>query len=225
MIKFHQAQNRHIESIIIARLRRKRLGKIPLDRDSNPRPCAPSFWPRWFVVALASDASGFGLPASPAPWCSSWVVGCMHRDLAVAFLGFGVTKPNPVLHIHLNSTGPTARLTARRYRARLKMGKFTNPKVDKSKAEKSKSSLIQKLTNPPPTRVFTRVSEFLWECCYHQQLDHLIKSLYFRSGPATTTSCTTSGSRSVVRWIKDWRRSRMTRSGCPPAGLASTGST
>ena len=43
----------------------------------------------------------------------------MHRDLAVAFLGFGVTKPNPVLHIHLNSTGPTARLTARRYRARL----------------------------------------------------------------------------------------------------------
>ena len=119
MIKFHQAQNRHIESIIIARLRRKRLGKIPLDRDSNPRPCAPSFWPRWFVVALASDASGFGLPASPAPWCSSWVVGRMHRDLAVAFLGFGVTKPNPVLHIHLNSTGPTARLTARRYRARL----------------------------------------------------------------------------------------------------------
>ena len=118
MIKFHQAQNRHIESIIIARLRRKRLGKIPLDRDSNPRPCAPSFWPRWFVVALASDASGFGLPASPAPWCSSWVVGRMHRDLAVAFLGFGVTKPNPVLHIHLNSTGPTARLTARRYRAR-----------------------------------------------------------------------------------------------------------
>ena len=54
----------------------------------------------------------------PAPWCSCWVVGCVHKDLAVAFLEVW-DEPDLHLAVHLpKQRRSTAWITARRLRTR-----------------------------------------------------------------------------------------------------------
>ena len=54
--------------------------------ELNPRPGTPHF----FLLCFSSI---------PAPWYSGWVVGCMHRDLAVAYLEIcGELDLHPVHH-------------------------------------------------------------------------------------------------------------------------------
>ena len=108
--KFAPNQNRHIQIHvhIIAGYRewRNRPKKI-LCRwlGSNPRPCAPLV--RATLLACVS-------PASPAPWCSCWVVG-LELDDADAILLAGVDSGPPSSSIPPKQHRPTAWLTALRY--------------------------------------------------------------------------------------------------------------
>ena len=53
----------------------------------------------------------------PAPWSSGWVVGCMHRDLAVVFLEiWDEPDLHPVLHLSKQQC-LTAQFTALRYQS------------------------------------------------------------------------------------------------------------
>ena len=66
------------------------------------------FWPRFS-----------GILGAPVKWLSSRTYAQVPLLEEVAFLMVWFDPDLPVLRIHLNNTGPTARLTARCYRARV----------------------------------------------------------------------------------------------------------
>ena len=113
--KFQQAQNRHIVTIehhyntlwrdwgwkrqMSSRGIRTRDLAIHDDRR---------FWPRFS-----------GILGALVKWLSSRTYAQVPLLEEVSFFMVWFDPDLPVLHIHLNNTGPTARLTARCYRARL----------------------------------------------------------------------------------------------------------
>ena len=64
-----------------------------------------------FVAPLANDDSGLVFQAFPAPWQSGWVVGRMHRDLAVAFIVSGLLQTTPCAPYPSKQQRPTAWIT------------------------------------------------------------------------------------------------------------------
>ena len=103
MIELHQAQNRHIDMKInhYCEIRREKARKNLLrpDRDSNPRPCAPRFL--WQATLLASVFRHLQRPGEVVE----------QQDVCTGtqrlpFWDLGLTRPNPVLHIHINNAIP-----------------------------------------------------------------------------------------------------------------------
>ena len=82
-----------------------------LSWDSNPRPCDPRR-----STILASFSS---ILCALVKWLSSRTYAQVPLLEEVSFFMVWFDPDLPVLHIHLNNTGPTARLTARCYRARI----------------------------------------------------------------------------------------------------------
>ena len=68
------------------------------------------FWPRFS-----------GILGALVKWLSSRTYAQVPLLEEVSFFMVWFDPDLPVLHIHLNNTGPTARLTARCYRARLRI--------------------------------------------------------------------------------------------------------
>ena len=75
-----------------------------------------TLYSKLFVAPLANDDSGLVFPAFPVPWQSSWVLGRMHRYLAVAFLVSGLLQTTPCAPYSSKQQRPTAWITARRFR-------------------------------------------------------------------------------------------------------------
>ena len=71
------------------------------------------FWPRFS-----------GILGALVKWLSSRTYAQVPLLEEVSFFMVWFDPDLPVLHIHLNNTGPTARLTARCYRARVSSYKF-----------------------------------------------------------------------------------------------------
>ena len=77
------------------------------------------FWPRFS-----------GILGALVKWLSSRTYAQVPLLEEVSFFMVWFDPDLPVLHIHLNNTGPTARLTARCYRARLKKKSSPLPGLD-----------------------------------------------------------------------------------------------
>ena len=113
--KFQQAQNRHIVTIEhhYNTLWRDWGWKRQMSsRGIQTRDLAihddRRFWPRFS-----------GILGALVKWLSSRTYAQVPLLEEVSFFMVWFDPDLPVLHIHLNNTGPTARLTARCYRARL----------------------------------------------------------------------------------------------------------
>ena len=113
--KFQQAQNRHIVTIehhYNTLLRDWGWKRQMSSRGIRTRDLAihddRRFWPRFS-----------GILGALVKWLSSRTYAQVPLLEEVSFFMVWFDPDLPVLHIHLNNTGPTARLTARCYRARL----------------------------------------------------------------------------------------------------------
>ena len=76
------------------------------------------FWPRFS-----------GILGALVKWLSSRTYAQVPLLEEVSFFMVWFDPDLPVLHIHLNNTGPTARLTARCYRARILIGTVWAKKI------------------------------------------------------------------------------------------------
>ena len=94
------------------------------------------FWPRFS-----------GILGALVKWLSSRTYAQVPLLEEVSFFMVWFDPDLPVLHIHLNNTGPTARLTARCYRARVFLRNFLELEVNSSKKKLSPSPAI------PPTSI------------------------------------------------------------------------
>ena len=73
--------------------------------DLNPQPCAPLF-------LEASNSSGFVFSGISAPWYNGWMVECIPRDLAVAFLEtWGEPDQHPVQNWFFTSSNEISQKT------------------------------------------------------------------------------------------------------------------
>ena len=113
--KFQQAQNRHIVTIehhYNTLLRDWGWKRQMSSRGIRTRDLAihddRRFWPRFS-----------GILGALVKWLSSRTYAQVPLLEEVSFFMVWFDPDLPVLHIHLNNTGPTARLTARCYRARV----------------------------------------------------------------------------------------------------------